>query len=64
MKRGSVSWGKAAEDPSAFTIRRIRQLMQLCHPDKHNGSPLSSEVFMWLQECKMRLDLKQPNKIA
>ena len=27
---------------------RVRQLLQLCHPDKHNGSRTSLEVTQWL----------------
>jgi hypothetical protein len=27
---------------------RLRQLLQLCHPDKHNGSRTAVEVTQWL----------------
>jgi hypothetical protein len=27
---------------------RVRQLLQLCHPDKHRGSPLATDVTRWL----------------
>lgn len=27
---------------------RIRQLLQLCHPDRHAGSALAGEVTAWL----------------
>ena len=26
----------------------LRRLLQLCHPDKHNGSTLAGEVTTWL----------------
>jgi hypothetical protein len=59
MKRGTVTWGKAGLVTAA--IRRIdvdearlRQLIQLCHPDKHNGSATATEVFQWLQEIKRK----------
>jgi hypothetical protein len=28
----------------------IRRLIQLCHPDKNNGSPLSVEITQWLNQ--------------
>lgn len=31
---------------------RLRQLIQLCHPDKHNGSATSNEVTQWLLEMR------------
>lgn len=27
---------------------RVRQLIQLCHPDRHGGSPLAHDVTAWL----------------
>lgn len=27
---------------------RIRQLLQLCHPDKHGNSPVANDVTAWL----------------
>ena len=59
MKRGTVTWG--AKSLAVATIRtvelddtRLRQLIQLCHPDKHNGSAMATEVFQWLQEIKRK----------
>ncbi len=31
---------------------RLRQLIQLCHPDKHNGSATANEVTQWLLTLK------------
>ena len=31
-----------------FGARRARQLLQLCHPDKHGGSRAATEVSQWL----------------
>jgi hypothetical protein len=27
---------------------RLRQLLQLCHPDKHDGSKTATEITQWL----------------
>ncbi len=35
--------------------KRIRQLLQLCHPDKHAGSPLSNDVTQWLNDVKREM---------
>jgi hypothetical protein len=40
-RRGSVEDGELTE-------KRIRALLQLCHPDKHNSSTLSTEATKWL----------------
>jgi len=34
--------------PAQMTSERLRQLLQLCHPDKHGNSVLSQEVTRWL----------------
>lgn len=31
-----------------FDAQRLRQLLQLTHPDKHGGSALATEVTAWL----------------
>ena len=31
---------------------RIRELLQLCHPDKHAGSPLAHRVTSWLLKLR------------
>ena len=31
---------------------RVRQLLQLCHPDKHGNSQLACEVTQWLLRQK------------
>jgi hypothetical protein len=35
-------------DASTLDAARVRQLLQLCHPDKHNGSPIANEITAWL----------------
>lgn len=37
---------------TAIDKTRLRQLIQLCHPDKHGGSPLASEVTQWLNKLR------------
>lgn len=34
----------------ALDKARLRELLQLCHPDKHAGSPLAQRVAQWLNE--------------
>jgi len=34
----------------ALDTTRLRELLQLAHPDKHNGSPLAVRVTQWLNE--------------
>jgi hypothetical protein len=60
MKRGTTTWGTPAPaKPSSHTLvitpERMRQLLSLCHPDRHNGSAMSTEVFQWLQENKRKV---------
>lgn len=31
---------------------RIRQLVQLCHPDKHNGSKTAMKITQWLLDVR------------
>ena len=31
---------------------RLRQLLHLCHPDKHNNSRTATEVTQWLLELR------------
>lgn len=31
---------------------RVRQLLQLCHPDKHGGSKTATEITQWLLAIK------------
>lgn len=40
--------------PAARGIPRdkLRLLLQLCHPDKHNGSRAATEATQWLMEQK------------
>ena len=33
---------------------RIRDLLQLCHPDRHHGSERSTELTKWLLEMRNR----------
>ena len=65
MKRSTTTWGTPAPKPNSRTVElpdaRLRQLLSLCHPDRHGGSALSTEVFQWLQEIKRKgLDKEKP----
>lgn len=55
MKRGTVIWDtKPAQGKGTnlveITPERLKQLSQLCHPDRHDNSALSTAVFQWLRE--------------
>lgn len=39
----------------AFSTKRLSQLISLCHPDRHNNSPASNEITVWLLEMRKRL---------
>ena len=49
--QASASAGSGPE-PTALDKARVRQLLQLCHPDKHGGSDLAQRVTQWLNEIK------------
>lgn len=58
MKRGTMTWSKPAPRATSRTVElsdvRLKQLLHLCHPDRHAGSPMSTDVFQWLQEIKRK----------
>ena len=60
-----TTWGRApAPDITKIDQRRLTQLCQLCHPDKHAGSKLATEVFHWLQEVRKELDKQDEKKVG
>ncbi|MDB6013122.1 MAG: hypothetical protein JWL65_5372 [Gammaproteobacteria bacterium] len=42
------------ETNSPIDASRLRQLLQLCHPDKHNNSKAATEVTAWLNGMRAR----------
>lgn len=56
MRTRKQVWGVAAVNPLLLTKERHRELRQLCHPDKHAGSPLAQKVTLWLNEVGKVLD--------
>lgn len=60
MKRRTATWGQPSAKPAGgdilvtLTQQRLRQLLQLTHPDRHDGSTLSKEIFQWLQEIRSK----------
>lgn len=40
---------------AAIDKTRLRQLLQLCHPDKHAGGELAGEVTVWLLELRKQV---------
>ena len=63
-RRYRPRWRKRMETESAapsppteqitltLSATRLRQLSQLCHPDKHNNSKMATEVTAWLNELR------------
>jgi len=39
-------------------VGNLPALRQLCHPDRHNGSPMATRVTVWLNDVKRKLDLR------
>lgn len=60
MTRKTATWGRPSAAKQSgdilviLTQRRLRQLLQLTHPDRHEGSELSKDVFHWLQEIRSK----------
>ena len=42
--------------PSPFDLARLRQLLQLCHPDRHGGSDLAHRTTSWLLDLRRTLE--------
>jgi hypothetical protein len=49
----------ASEPPSVplseLHAARIKQLIQLCHPDRHHGSAAANDATAWLLKIRARL---------
>ena len=60
MKHTRTVWGATPTDPLRLTPDRVRELRQLCHPDRHAGSALAQRVSLWLNECSKELDRVKP----
>ena len=48
------SKAKALMKNSSLLPQRVEQLIRLCHPDKHGGSSLSTEVTQWLLSVRKK----------
>jgi len=54
-QRGYQEGVRAAGPSVPLDGKRLRQLLQLCHPDRHAGSAASTEATRWLLEQRERL---------
>lgn len=45
-----------APTPLPFDLARGRQLLQLCHPDRHDGSDLAHRVTSWLLDARKNME--------
>ena len=58
---GATAGRRTSATPPASTTAvpvdatRVRQLIQLCHPDKHNQSDLAVQVTQWLLQLKAQV---------
>jgi len=43
------------EHPMSLTPERIREIISLCHPDKHKGSERANEVTKWLLSLREKV---------
>lgn len=48
-KRRAIS---AKEKKAPFTQQQIKDLIRLCHPDKHGGTKKATEMTQWLLSLK------------
>jgi hypothetical protein len=46
VRQKAKSLMQAAASP--LTAKKVEKLIRLCHPDKHGGSALATEVTQWL----------------
>jgi len=60
-------WGMTTVYPEEIGVQitrsRLRQLIQLCHPDKHNNSAASVDTTQWLLELRKVLDAKEHRNV-
>jgi hypothetical protein len=54
-KSKGISAAATAPASPALDPTRIRQLLQLTHPDRHGGSSLANEVTAWLLDLRRAL---------
>lgn len=55
-KRGPRPAPRTAHDPIRDELGdRIRELVHLCHPDKHNGSTIATRITQWLLSVRDRI---------
>jgi hypothetical protein len=52
--------GLAPAKPNEIDRGFLRELRQLCHPDRHNSSPLALKVSQRLNEIGKGLDKPSP----
>ena len=50
--KGGEAFLKGKNQPTQFTDEEIKKLLILCHPDKHNGKPLATEMTALLNKLK------------
>jgi hypothetical protein len=55
MKRRTMG-APAPAKPTEIDAEFLRQLKQLCHPDRHDSSPLAVKVFQRLNDISKELD--------
>lgn len=48
------SYLSGRDTPPKLSQERIRDLLRLCHPDKHGGSERATELTKWLLEMRNR----------
>lgn len=52
-----AGWCDGQRATSFADSARLRQLIQLCHPDRHAGSPAATDATCWLLERKRALEV-------
>jgi len=59
-KKGGEAFLKRAKIPTGceFEPEDVQRLIQLCHPDRHDGKPLATEMTQKLVALKQKLEAK------
>jgi hypothetical protein len=54
--RGIVPGHREPDPILAEIADKMRSLLALCHPDKHNGSTLATATTQWLLDLRNRIE--------
>jgi hypothetical protein len=56
LQQLKAQMARLARPRIGMDLQRWRQLLQLCHPDRHDGSATATAVTQWLLQIRARLE--------